>query len=136
MNTQKNKIMKTLLLIHILGLLVCCSCKLLSPGDNVKEFMPGTYIAEWTSEFATSRDTLLIQAPARNKSQVYAITRRSLHTYTRSNKIRPPQYKLTHWTGFYNNTKQTLDISDNGRILVFDPDKNEMQMGNITYKKL
>jgi hypothetical protein len=86
----------------------------------------GTYITEWSNEFAEVRDTIQI---AFDHTGACNVTRRM---YVMKNH--KPEYKLVHWAGDYNVDAQTLVIRSNARILYFKED--EMRMGTTIYKKL
>ena len=100
-------------------------------SQPVKDYIPGTYVTEWTTEFTEARDTMLIEAASEKGSITYQITRRTYMLYQEK-----PQYKLVHWIGTFNSGNKTIIINNNGRILSFDPSNKEMKMGSTTYKKL
>jgi len=102
----------------------CCS-------PSLKDYIPGTYSTEWTTEFSEARDTIQIERLLKDGSSLYQITRRIYYVY-----LQKPRYKLIHWTGTFNSASKTITINGNGRILSFDPSHNEMKMGSTTYKKL
>ena len=85
--------MKLLLFIHVLAAIIFNSCNFISTENPVKEFIPGTFVSQWTSEFAFSRDTIQIK-PLTGSEGVYEITRRTYHEYNQENKPLPPQYKI------------------------------------------
>ena len=116
----------TLLLLMIPLLLFFIRCT-----TPVKDFIPGTYVTEWTTEFTEARDTMVIDPLENAGSSNYQITR---HTYMLYQK--KPQYKLVHWTGTFNSGNKTIIINNNGRILSFDPAGKEMKMGSTIYKKI
>lgn len=122
----KNYLAFKVLLLMIPGFLLFVRCT-----QPVKDYIPGVYTAEWTTEFTEARDTFAIENSVRQGSGIYQITRRIYMLYQKK-----PQYKLVHWTGTYNNTNKTIIVNKNGRILSFDPANNEMKMGSTTYKKL
>ncbi len=126
--------MKMILFLHVVTALAMSSCGLLSRKENLCEFIPGTYVSEWTTEFAASRDTLQIKVQA--GSAQYEITRRTYHHYNPETKPLPPQYKVDHWTGSYAEREKVILVHRNGRILSFNPEKGEMKMGVTVYKKL
>ncbi len=115
----KNKQIKfklLLLMIPMLLFLIRCT-------TQVKDFIPGMYITEWTTEFTEARDTILIDPLGKAGSISYQITRRTYMLYQQK-----PQYKLVHWTGTFNSGNKTIIINNNGRILSFDPATREMKM--------
>ena len=123
---KKNNEPIKLLLLMVPMLLLFMGCK-----TQVKDFIPGTYVSEWTTEFTQARDTILIEPVIKDGSAVYQVTRRTYMLFQKR-----PQYKLVHWTGIFNTNNQTFTITNNGRILLFDPAAHEMKMGQTSYKKL
>jgi len=123
---KNNKVKFKLLLPMIPMLLLFIRC-----ATQVKDYIQGTYITEWTTEFTEARDTMFIEPAVKEGSGTYQVTRRTYMLY--QNK---PQYKLVHWTGIFNSGNKTIIINNNGRILSFDPQNKEMKMGSTTYKKL
>lgn len=128
--------MKWIILFHFVIAVLLMSCGLFGKKVSVQEFIPGVYVAQWTSEFADSRDTLQIEALAAPSEGMYAITRRSYHVYNQRTKRRKPAYELQHWTASYAQREQVLLVHKNGRVLSFDPAKQEMRMGITIYRKL
>ena len=123
---KDNNLKINLLLIMVPMLLFFIRCSI-----QVKDYIPGTYITEWTTEFTEARDTMLIEQGTKDGSGTYQITRRTYMLYQSK-----PQYKLVHWTGTFNSGNKTIIVNNNGRILSFDPGAREMKMGSTTYKKL
>lgn len=118
----------------IIGSLLFARCN--SCSEDVKIFIPGTYVAEWRNEFAESKDTLYISLLSSDDRALYSITRRSRFNYVNKTKTHKPEYKMVHWTGIYDEKQRTISVQNTGRKLSFDPAKVEMKMGTITYKKL
>jgi hypothetical protein len=128
--------MKIICLIALAICIFLVGCTRLFKSDNVKEFIPGTYVSEWTSEFAESRDTLQIQLLTGSGSEQYQITRRTYHQYNQQTKPVKPQYKIVRWTGSFDENEKVIVVTKNGRILSFDPKNNELKMGVTKYRKL
>src|SRR6218665_742851 len=128
--------MKLILLLHVMLAIVFSSCSFFTKKDDLPAFIPGTYVSEWSSEFAESRDTLQIQLAASAGSETYQITRRTYHRYSQDTKPLPPQYKIDKWTASYAPREKILLIHRNGRVLSFDTDNHTMKMGVTIYKKL
>ena len=127
--------MKTICLVKVMICLFLVGCNGLFKSDDVKNFIPGTYSAAWSTEFSESRDTLLIAPMMKQGSETYTITRRTHVTYTPARK-RDPEYKIARWTGSYDEGAKIVVVMNNGRVLSFDPVAGEMKMGITTYKKL
>lgn len=127
--------MKMLCLITIATFLLI-SCNGLLKQDEVKRFIPGTYISNWKTEFNQSVDTMTIEPLVQNGSEGYLIIRRTNVSYFNTQRKRNPEYKIVKWTGSYNLENKTVFINNNARQLSFDPVNKEMKMGTITYRKL
>lgn len=128
--------MKLILLLHVIVWMMMGSCNMLDPKDDVVSFIPGTYVSQWTTEFAESRDTLQIRPGATKGSVHYEITRRTYHRYNQDAKKMPPQYKMEKWTAGYEPDDKILLVHSNGRVLSFDTKNKSMKMGVTVYKKL
>eukprot|EP01035_Chromulina_nebulosa_P064813 gene64813-88664_t len=115
--------------------MLMAGCKL-GGEKKVREFIPGTYITEWDNGFSTARDTILMKPSPAEGGGGYSITRRTFYRQSVKGKTLNPKYKIARWTGRFNQQDMTVVINKNGRILSFDPDKNEMRMGSAIYKKL
>ena len=100
MNITKYKQIK-LLLIMISVPLFFIQCT-----SQVKDYIPGTYVTEWTTEFTEARDTMLIELSVKEGSGTYQITRRTYMLYQEK-----PQYKLVHWTGTFKSGNKTIIIN-------------------------
>lgn len=123
--------MKIIALIITAYCLVVAGCNVFSPGEAVRDAIPGVYAAEWVTEFTVARDTILIEPAVRAGSGTYQITRRTAMLYQHK-----PQYKIVHWTGVFNSRNKTIVINNNGRILSFEAAGGRMKMGSTMYKKL
>lgn len=120
--------MKRIVWIGLVMLLYGCG------SDQALRFIPGVYVAEWTSEFASSRDTLVIVQ--REGSMVFDIERRTRHAYDQRIREREPEYKVVNWVGIYDEAVQALYVQIIGRVMTFDRDKRGMKMGVVVYRKL
>ena len=121
----------------MLGLvLLLASCNPFRSGDHVKEFIPGTYVTSWRNEFTVSKDTILIAPPIAKGSDQYLITKKSYYRQTVDGKELKPQFKVQNWTGSYNPEVKTLVIEKSGRVLLFNPEKNELVEGSTSYNKI
>ena len=128
--------MKMILLITFSIFVTLFGCTFFSSQDNVKAFIPGTYISTWVSQFSEARDTILITPIVQEGSEGFLITRRTYLNFINAASNREPEYKIKHWSGSYDAGSKTIFINNDGRVLFFDPGKKEMKMGVITYKKL
>ncbi len=122
--------------LFTITILLILSCAGILKTDSIKDFIPGTYISSWKTEFNESIDTLLIELLVEHGSETYSITRRTHVTYFNDDLKREPAYKIIHWTGNYDPGPKTIFINNNGRMLSFDPVNKLLKMGTTTYRKL
>jgi hypothetical protein len=125
--------MKMILILTAIVFLFGCKA---FNSDNVKPFIPGTYLSSWKTSFSHAVDTMSIALSIENGSEVYSITRRTHLDFIGLAKKRTPEYSITKWTGSYNASAKTLIVNSNGRVISFDPDNKTLRMGNIIYRKL
>ena len=102
--------------------LACCLL-----GCTATDTIAGTYTAEWSNAFYTTRDTL--QLRPLNGQLYYEIIRRSMATGQGQ-----PRYRLQQWTGVYQPGDHSIRINSNGRLLLLKTGR--LIMGTTTYKKL
>jgi hypothetical protein len=101
-------------------------------NQKMKCIISGIYVAKWNDEFAKTYDTLTIEGESEN--EVFQISQKMLSEFF--NKSKMPVYKIHHWTGNYNAVNKCLLINNNGRMLFFFPERNELKSGTITFKKM
>ena len=130
------KLVKMYYLLLLMLLTILSGCNMLNSKGKVRDFIPGTYVSAWSSSYSQTRDTLLIEPITEDGSVTYTITRRTYIEYNASFKKREPEYKIERWMGSYDPGAKTVVIENSGRILSFDPDKQEMKMGIVAYKQL
>ena len=125
-------------MISLFAITVCLliSCTGLIKSNNVKDFIPGIYISRWKTEFSESIDTLLIEPLMKKGSDTYSITRRTHTSFFKGGRKHAPEYKIKHWTGFYDSSHKTLVMENDGSVLSFDPVTKEMKRGITAYTKL
>lgn len=126
--------MKTVLLVHIL-VLFFYGCGLIKTKDEVKEFIPGTYIRLSLHEFGTEYDTLLITLQNKSANE-YRIIRKWKYERVVDGKRIEPEYKRTITSGVYNSTHKLLQENETGDIYSFDIKQKTLFNGPIKYQKL
>ncbi|NVM65056.1 recombinational DNA repair ATPase RecF [Mucilaginibacter sp. SG538B] len=118
------------LAIAVLGLAACQS-----ETTRVKDFIPGKYVNEAQSEYSVANDTLIIE-PAKNTESIYAITRNTGYRRITEGKLQGLQHQVKHWTGEWDDQKQTMQVIQTGKVLFFNPEKGTLLNGNSEYRKL
>jgi hypothetical protein len=122
--------MKNVCLLILSIVLIFGGCKEYS-NKKLKSFIPGTYVAKWNDEFANTCDTIIIVSQSENKDfQITQIMRSQF-----LNKSKMPLYKIHHWTASFDEVNKCLLITNNGRMLFYYPEKNELKSGTIIFKK-
>jgi len=121
--------MKRLLAVCTLVVLSCNGTK----DDNIKSFIPGTYVKHITNEFNKGIDTLYIRHMSDN---TFSITRVSEFNRIREGKLMPVVRKSEIWTAVYNKDEQVLQETKKGKVLSFLPKQKLLLVGSSEYKKI
>ena len=119
--------MKKISSLTLLMFLFIAGCK-----ENSNENICGIYVTQWKDEFAKTSDTMIITR--QRESKCYQITRRMCSRFYKKSK--KPVFKIAHWTADFNTTNNSLLINNNGRMLFFYPQRNELISGTVIYKKM
>lgn len=125
--------MRTLIRTMLLPISLWAACT--NASHRVINFIPGTYVNHAQSEYSIADDTLLITQDQQNPNS-YHITRRTGFQRIEDGKPGREERKAKTFTGLWDAGKQTLQITQNGIILLFQPDQNKLLIENSTYTKL
>jgi len=122
-------IFKTMLLP--ISLLAACNSKI----HEVKDFIPGTYVNQAQSAYSIANDTVQI-TPDTLTGNAYHIVRKTGFCRVSGGKLQPEEHKIKSFTGIWDGQKQTVTITQNGIILVFQPGGSKLKIENSEYRKL
>lgn len=125
--------MKKYAYLLLAGCLSFAACR--SKSDQVRDFIPGSYVNSAKSEYSTANDTLVI-APDQASENVYSITRKTGYQLLREGKPGPMLHKTKRWTATWNRDGQVLTILQTGKQIRFLPDQHGLVNGNSQYRKL
>lgn len=120
--------MKTTLILFAFALTLVFGCN----SDHIRPFIPGTYTDEYSHEYGTSNDTLIIRA---TKGNHFTITKRTALNRIRNGKKGLREYKSETWQAVYDEQSKTLTETRKGKILTFFPEANKMMVDSREYKK-
>jgi hypothetical protein len=126
--------MKTLIIKIMLlpiGLLFACNSK----NQQVTAFIPGTYVNQAQSDYSIASDTLLLIRDE-HSGNLYQIVRGTGFQRIKDGKLGPKEYKVKTFSGVWDEAKQTLQLTQDGSILVFQPDARTLTVGTAIYHKL
>ena len=126
--------MKIILLFHLAAMLMICSCGTLGK-DQVKEFIPGTYIRFSDHEFGKEYDTLVISVQNESANE-YKILRKWKYNRVLDGKAIEPEYKRLTTSGIYNATHKLLQETETGDLFSFDVKGKLLVNGPNKYQKL
>lgn len=122
--------MRTLIFIAGLAMLFAACTQ----SQKVANSIPGTYVNHAESAYSVADDTLIISE--NGGSNNYQVTRKTTYQLKANNKLQPPQHKVKNYTAVWDKDKQTLQVTQNGTILLFRPDENKLLIENSEYRKL
>jgi hypothetical protein len=125
--------MRTVIKIMLLPISLWAACT--NSNHKVTHFIAGTYVNHAQSEYSIADDTLLITQDQQNPNS-YHITRKTGYQRIKDGKPGPAEHKAKTFTGLWDKGKQTLQITQNGIILLFQPDQNKLLIENSMYTKL
>jgi len=126
--------MKTLIVkIMLLPISFLAACT--SKSKQVIEFIPGTYVNHAQSEYSIADDTLQI-IPDASTGNSYQISRKTGFRRILNGKLQPEEHQVKSFNGLWDEQKQILQITQNGIILIFQPEGNKLFIQNSEYRKL
>lgn len=123
--------MKSAYLILALALSSLAACQ--NESDTIKAFIPGIYVKEAKSEFSVANDTLHITSLGGN---AFLIEQSTGYQPIRNGRLLNRKFKKEKQTGVYDPQKQVMNETVNGRLFIFDPDKQVLLIGTAKYQKI
>jgi len=116
-------------------LLGLCSCVALAgcTGDQIKDFMPGTYVNSAGGEFGIASDTLKVELVEGNS---YQVLRSTGYNLIRDGKVGQREYGTELWSCAYSAATRTLTELKRGKIISFFPEQKALAVGKRVYKKI
>lgn len=127
--------MKTLQLLLAFFLVVFSNCSSPTASDNVKEFIPGTYIRFGKQEFGSEWDTLTISVQNASANE-YKVQRAWKYARILDGKSIEPEYKNKNTSAIYDGEAKLLKENETGNNYSFKPDENALFAGTTKYLKL
>jgi len=99
------------------------------------DFIPGTYVNQAQSEYSIANDTLVIAQDAAT-GNIYHVTRKTGFRRIVDGKLLPAAHQVKTLNGLWDDGKQVLQITQNGILLLFQPEQNKLTIQNSEYHKL
>ena len=126
--------MKKLFLLSAIAGVIFFSCG--NPvSDNIRAFIPGTYIKEINDEFTKGMDTLFISV-LDDQAGSYSVIRQTSYRQSIDGKILSPRVETHKMTAIYNAATKQLTEQSQGKAFSFSPDKNLLSTGGSEYRKI
>ena len=123
--------MKNMIKIFLLPVSLWTACT----HSNTVNSIPGIYVNQAKSEYSIANDTLLITADTHNANS-YHVTRRTTFWRITNGQQQPAEHKIKSFTGLWDDTKQVLQLTQNGSLFQFQPDQQTLTIGDSQYRKL
>ena len=121
-----------LLISGILILLLACEP---GKGDEIREFIPGTYARFSDHEMRKEYDTIRISMISGTGNN-YSLIRSSSFQRKLDRKEFPWEFTKEEWTAVYDENKRVLNETGKGKLISFVPEKSILLVGTTEYKKL
>lgn len=115
------------------ALVFALGCK--SSSNNIKSFIPGTYIKSINTEYSNGMDTLIVEMIS-DAGNNYRIKRHSGYQRIRDGKILARETKSEEWIAIYSENEKVLHEIKYGKIISFDPTNSGLYVGSARYTKL
>jgi hypothetical protein len=103
--------------------------------DEVKEFIPGTYIRSSENEFGKEYDTLIVSLQ-NSSANAYKIIRKWRYDRVLDGKPLEPEYKQTESSGIYDADKKQLQETETLEFFTFDTGKKLLFSGANKFTKI
>ncbi|RTL60099.1 MAG: hypothetical protein EKK37_04450 [Sphingobacteriales bacterium] len=126
--------MKTLTFLLLASAIILWACNSFGK-DEVKDFIPGTYIRSSEHEFGAEHDTLIISVQNAGANE-YKIERRFRYDRVLDGKPIEPEYKQTINSAIYNAETKMLQESSTLETYSFDTKQKFLFAGTTKYQKL
>ena len=126
--------MKILFAAHMLIFLLY-GCGWIQNKDEVRDFLPGTYIRFSQHEYGHEYDTLTITLQNKAAGE-YKILRKWKYERLLDGKLLEPEYNRTTTSGIYNGDRRLLQETETGDFLSFDVGEKVLFNGPTKYQKL
>jgi hypothetical protein len=124
---MKNFMFKIMLLP--IALLAACNNK----NQQATGFIPGIYVNQAQSEYSIANDTLVITAMS---GPGYHVLRKTGFRRITNGQMQGAEHRSGTFTGIWDNQRQTLQLTQNGLIIVFQPDSSQLMVQNSRYRKI
>lgn len=103
--------------------------------DEIKEFIPGTYIRQSQNEFGKEYDTLMVSLQSKSANE-YKIVRKWRYDRVLDGKPMEPEYKQTESSGIYDADKKQLQETETLEFFTFDVEKKFLFNGANKFTKI
>ena len=121
--------MKNLIILCAIAASMIIACK----TDNIRPFIPGTYINNANSEFSIANDTLVIEP---SESNIFYINRKTGFNLVNGGKIGKREHETENWNAVFDEGTKRLTETKKGKLITFYPDSAKLKVGNRTYQKI
>jgi len=125
--------MKLIMLLFILSVIVISCAN--SLADEVKNFIPGTYIRFSQHEYGTEYDTLVITIQSSIANEYHILRKWKYERVLDGNQVEP-EYKRTETSGIYDAKNKVIQEIETGDIFSFDAKQNLLFTGPTQFKKI
>ncbi len=103
--------------------------------DEVKEFIPGTYIRNAETEFGKAYDTLVITMQNKSANE-YKILGKWRYDRVLDGKPIEPEYKVSETSGIYDGEKKQLQETETLEFFTFDVENKLLFNGANKFTKI
>lgn len=118
-------------MLWLFGGLLACTTK----NDEVKGFIPGTYVRYSENEMGRRYDTLQIEILSACSNN-YRVIRFSSVQRLLDGQAFPWERRREVWACVYDEDKQIMNEMKKGKVMSFVPERSLLLVGSTEYKKI
>lgn len=112
-----------------------CALMLGGCSEPDADFIPGTYVKQFTQQYNIGSDTLVINVVNPSEGS-YSIARHLTYVPIKDGKRLKQQSERANWFGSYNKDSKQLMVQPSGKVLTFSEEKQCLYIGNSVYNKI
>lgn len=122
--------MKYLFIVSVALMFTACAGESLS---DIKDFIPGSYIRPFETEFAVGIDSLVVQEDSDNH---YIIFKYSRYQRLMNDISQPVEEHRQKWAGALDEKEKVIREFQGGKVIHFNAKENQLFVGTTAYEKI
>lgn len=102
-------------------------------GEAMRDFIPGVYVRNFSTEFAVGSDTLEVSLP---EGDVYVLEKRSGFQRVLNGRLGVAEWRTEKWVARWDAEQGLLYEQQKGKVVQVRPEKKQLLVGASVYVKI